>query len=260
MIKKEINSSPLIYYVSEEKQEQAIMFVHAAFANHTQYDSQVEFFARNFTVITVDLIGHGASTKTGKGDGMEKSAAYIKAILTEERIETIHLVGVSLGAVIVQDFANKYPDNVASLCCFGGYDINNFTPSLQKENGKAQGLMMIKAMFSVKWFAKSNKTISAYTEQAQEDFYQMNIQFPKKSFKYLAKLNTLINKHSKTKRNYPLLIGCGEKDIPTELKAVQMWKESEPDSILVIIVNAGHLVNMDAPDEFNKTVFDFISN
>ena len=145
-----------------------------------------------------------------------------------EKIEKIHIVGVSLGAVLAQDFANQYPDMVKSLACFGGYDINNFDMKMQKENSASQMLMMLKALFSIKWFAKANKKISAFTLQAQDDFYDMNIQFPKKSFMYLASLNSMVNKYQTGQRAYPLLIGCGEFDIPMELEAVKMWKDREP--------------------------------
>ena len=66
-------------------------------------------------------------------------------------------MGISLGAVLAQDFANRYPEAVQSLACFGGYDINNFDVKMQRENGASQMLMMLKALFSVKWFARSNK-------------------------------------------------------------------------------------------------------
>ena len=114
-------------------------------------------------------------------------------IMKEEKIGKIHMVGVSLGAVLAQDFANHYPDMVKSLACFGGYDINNFDMKMQRENSASQMLMMLKALFSIKWFAKSNKKISAFTLQAQNDFYDMNIQFPKKSFMYLSSLNSMVN-------------------------------------------------------------------
>lgn len=257
MISKKIDSTPMWYYISETKYDETILFLHSAFADHTQYAKQIEDFSQKFTVITADLIGHGKSTKTQKGDGIEKTSMYIKDILHAENIVKVHLVGVSIGAVLVQDFANKYPEMVASIACFGGYDINNFDTSMQKENGKAQGLMMLKAIFSIKWFAQSNKLISAYTPQAQEEFYQMNISFPKKSFMYLAGLNGMVNKCI-TKRSYPILIGCGDQDIPMELNAVEMWHTSEPNSQVMIFKNAGHLVNMDVPIEFNKVVMDFI--
>lgn len=84
-----------------------------------------------------------------------------------------------MGAVFIQDFANKYPDKVLSLACFGGYDINNFDIAKQKANSKGQMKMMLKALFSIKWFAKSNKKISAYTVDAQSEFYDLNIKFKK---------------------------------------------------------------------------------
>ena len=35
-------------------------------------------------------------------------------------------------------------------------------------------------------------------------------------------------------RAYPLLIGCGEFDIPMELEAVKMWKDREPQCKVVV--------------------------
>lgn len=125
---------------------------------------------------------------------IERTSEYILRILKLEGIQQVHLVGVSIGAVLIQDFANKYPEKVASLCCIGAYDINNFDPSIQKENRGKQIGMMLKALVSIKWFAKSNKSISAATLDAQEAFYQMNIKFKKHSFMYLANLSKLLNK------------------------------------------------------------------
>lgn len=59
-------------------------------------------------------------------------AVWTKEILKKEKIEKLHVVGISLGAVLAQDFANKYPETVQSLACFGAYDINNFATKMQK--------------------------------------------------------------------------------------------------------------------------------
>ena len=159
--------------------------------------------------------------------------------------------------VLAQDFANRYPEAVQSLACFGGYDINNFDVRMQRENGASQMRMMFKAIFSVKWFAEANRKISAYTLQAQKDFYEMNIQFPKKSFMYLASLNSMINVRQAKPRNYPLLIGCGKYDIPMERTAVEVWKKNEPECCVVIFDGAGHCVNMDVPNQFNAAMEEF---
>lgn len=260
MKQHQLENSPIVYYISEKENAQWILFIHAAFVNHSMFRAQIDYFRDKYNVLTLDMIGHGKSINTQKGDSIDKMSAWISEILKKEEIEKIHIVGISLGAVLAQDFANQYPEAVESLACFGGYDINNFDVKMQKENSAAQMLMMFKAIFSVKWFAKSNKKISAYTSQAQEDFYKMNIQFPKKSFMYLASLGSMVNVRQSKQRKYPLLIGCGEHDIPMERSAVEMWKEKEPECKVVIFQDAGHCVNMDVPQQFNKTLEEFWSN
>ena len=252
-----LSNSPIVYYVSGRNHDEWVLFLHAAFVDHKMFRAQTEYFKNKYNVLTVDIIGHGQSTDTKKGDRIDKMSAWIYDIMEAEQIQKIHITGVSLGAVLAQDFANCYPDAVRSLACFGGYDINNFDRKMQKENGAAQMLMMLKALFSVKWFAKANKKISAYTLQAQNDFYEMNIHFPKKSFRYLASLGSMVNVHQTKRRGYPLLIGCGKYDIPMELSAVEMWKNNEPDCKAVIFGHAGHCVNMDVPQEFNKIMEGF---
>lgn len=252
-----LGESPVVYYTSRKEKADWILFIHAAFVNHRMFQPQIDYFQDKYNILTLDIIGHGQSTKTRKGDSIDKMSAWINEILKAEKIERIHIVGISLGAVLAQDFANRYPETVQSLACFGGYDINNFDVRMQRENGTSQMRMMFKAIFSVKWFAESNRKISAYTLRAQKDFYEMNIQFPKKSFMYLASLNSMINVRQAKPRNYPLLIGCGKYDIPMERTAVEVWKKNEPECCVVIFDGAGHCVNMDVPNQFNAAMEEF---
>ncbi len=251
------DNSPIVYYVSGTDHKEWVLFLHAAFVNHNMFKAQADYFRDQYNVLTLDVIGHGNSIDTQKGDSINRMSAWISEILKKEKIDRIHIVGISLGAVLAQDFANRYPEAVQSLACFGGYDINNFDAKMQRGNSSAQMRMMLKAVFSVKWFAEANKKISAYTKQAQENFYEMNLAFEKKSFRYLASLNTMVNVCKTVPRKYPLLIGCGRHDIPAELSAVEMWKKNEPECRAVIFEGAGHCVNMDAPQEFNKVLEEF---
>lgn len=250
MNEKKLENTSIHYWINDTKVGSTIIFIHPAFANHTCFDTQLDYF-RDYRVITIDLIGHGKSI--GKGT-IEDTALYIKQIMEIEKIDKINLVGVSIGAVLVQDFANKYPNKVSSLTCIGGYDNNNFDKCLQRGNTKQQMKMMLKAMFSIKAFAENNKKISAYTNEAQEKFYQMNLEFKKSSFRYLATLGKLVNKYKTAKRDYPLLIGVGEYDNDMAKKASVVWHKSEPDSEYVEFSGAGHIVNMDTPEQFNKVL------
>lgn len=252
-----LERSPIVYYISEEKNKEWVLFIHAAFVNYNMFLPQIEYFKNKYNILAIDIIGHGNSTDAKKGDSIKKMSAWISEILKVQGIDKVHIVGISLGAVLAQDFANKYPHFIKSLACFGGYDINNFDIKMHKKNSAAQMSMMLKAMISVRWFAKSNMNISAYSQAAQRSFYEMNVKFPKRSFMYLASLNSMINVHKTQKREYPLLIGCGKYDLPMELSAIEMWKRNEPDCQVAIFENAGHCVNMDVPQKFNETLEKF---
>lgn len=255
---KEFNleNTPITYYIDDTANKDWVVFIHAAFVNHKMFEKQFEYFSGKYNLLAVDILGHGNSLKAGKGDTIEKMSYWLNQIFQKHNIEVAHLVGVSLGSVFIQDFANKYNNKVLSLACFGGYDINNFDTKKQKSNSKEQMKMMLKAIFSIKWFAKANKKISAYTSEAQEEFYKLNIQFKKKSFMYLAKLQNLINKFPNKQRKYKLLVGCGEYDIPMEIDIVNEWAEREHCD-KIIIQGAGHCVNMDKPKEFCTCLEDF---
>ncbi len=251
-----LENTPIAYYIDDSANKDWVVFIHAAFVDHRMFEKQFEYFSGKYNLLAVDLLGHGNSVHAKKGDNIEKMSEWIAQIFQKHGITAAHFVGVSLGAVFIQDFANKYESKVLSLTCFGGYDINDFDLKKQKGNSKEQMKMMMKALFSIKWFAKANKKISAYTAEAQEEFFKLNLQFKKKSFMYLAKLQNLVNKFPKKKREYKLLIGCGEHDIPMEIDIVNEWAEKE-NCEKVILQGAGHCANMDKPKEFNACLEDF---
>ncbi len=257
MEKLYLDNSPIAYYIDDTANNEWIVFIHAAFVDHRMFEKQYEYFAGKYNLLAIDILGHGNSIHTCKNDKIEKMSEWIHKIFEKQNISSAHFVGISLGAIFIQDFANKYENKVLSLACFGGYDINNFDINRQRANSKGQMKMMLKALFSIKWFAKANKKISAYTSDAQTTFYNMNIKFKKSSFRFMAGLNKLVNKYQKKQRQYKLLVGCGEHDTPMEIEIVNEWAEYEKCD-KIIFKGAGHCVNMDIPQEFNISLENFL--
>ncbi len=252
-----LDNSPIAYYIDDTANKEWLVFIHAAFVDRRMFEKQFDYFSGKYNLLAVDILGHGNSIHTRKGDSIDKMSDWLNRIFQKHNIPAAHFVGVSLGSVFIQDFANKYENKVLSLSCFGGYDINNFDIKRQNANSKAQMKMMIKALFSIKSFAKSNKKISAYTDEAQTAFYNLNIEFPKKSFMYMSGLQKLVNKYPKRQRQYELLVGCGEHDIPMEIEIVNEWAEYE-NCDKIIFKGAGHCVNMDTPQDFNTSLEKFL--
>lgn len=150
-----LKNSPIVYYIDDTPNKDWVVFIHAAFVDHRMFEKQFEYFSGKYNLLAVDILGHGNSINAKKGDSIEKMSLWINQIFEKHNITNAHFVGVSLGSVFVQDFANKHEGKVLSIACFGGYDINDFDPKKQKSNSRQQVKMMLKAIFFNKMVCKS---------------------------------------------------------------------------------------------------------
>jgi len=246
------------YYVSGDKGRETIVFLHAAFSDHTCFDGQRDFFARDFYVITVDLLGHGLS-KPGKAkDKIDKSVEHIFEILKQEGISSAHIVGVSMGSLIAQYFALKYPSQTLSLTALGGYNINHINKEINRSQRKEIVKWVFKIIFSMDAFRRYVSSVSAIYPESRQRIYASSKGFTRKSLIVMSGMGNIIAEREKTPRPYPLLILVGEKDIEPAKEASRQWHEEEPESDFQIIENAGHLANMDNPELFNKILSNSI--
>jgi pimeloyl-ACP methyl ester carboxylesterase len=55
----------------------------------------------------------------------------------------------------------------------------------------------------------------------------------------------------------PTLLLWGEKDVRSPLAVARQFQEAIPDAELVVIPGAGHVSNLERPEEFNRAVRDF---
>lgn len=250
-----------VHYFSNGKQDaESILFLHPAFSDHTCFDNQIDFFTENFNVITVDLLGHGLSSVGKSKDEIDQSAKHINQILIRENIEKVHIVGVSMGSLLAQDFALKFPSKILSVTALGGYDINSIYPEINKAQRKEMFSWLFKALFSMDSFRRYAASVSAIKENEQANFYKSTKGFTHKSFLAMSHLGSIITERENYIRPYPLLILSGEKDSELALQVAFKWHDKESENRFYVIKDAGHCANMDNPTEFNKTVLDFITN
>jgi pimeloyl-ACP methyl ester carboxylesterase len=58
----------------------------------------------------------------------------------------------------------------------------------------------------------------------------------------------------------PTLVVVGDRDKGDFLAIAKHLAEGIPDAELVVVTGAGHLVGLDAPDELNTLLLDFLSD
>jgi len=92
-----------------------LIFIHGIWANHLTWFNQLRYFANYTEIYAFDLLGHGKSDKPRVEYTPSLFVEIFKAFITELAIPTPILVGHSLGGIIAQSFALKYPDLVEKL-------------------------------------------------------------------------------------------------------------------------------------------------
>lgn len=93
-----------------------VVLIHGGCMSHRVWESQATaLLAAGYRVITPDLRGHGDSDKPAGPYTAERFAADIEALADELALESFALVGWSLGATIVSEFARTHPERVDRL-------------------------------------------------------------------------------------------------------------------------------------------------
>lgn len=246
------------YYVSGKENSDLIVFLHPAFSNHRAFVQQIDYFSKNYRVITIDLIGHGLSKANTSQDKIDSSSKHIERILEIEGFDKVHLVGVSMGALIAQHFALNNPDKIKSLTALGGYDINKENKEVEKAQRLSNLSLIFRAIFSMKSFRKKTSEITCKTEKGKALFYETAIQYERKSFMVMQGLRNVIKDRENINPQYPTFILTGEFDIDLAKKMAEEWHSEIDNSEYFMIENAGHCANIDKPLEFNKLVESFI--
>ena len=98
-----------------------IIFVHGWTCDETGWDAQVPAFDHGYRVVTLDLPGHGKSD--GPTDGkfsMELFARAVDAVRAEVGADKVVLVGHSMGAAVIRQYALDHPEHVAGLVAVDG--------------------------------------------------------------------------------------------------------------------------------------------
>ena len=146
--------------------------------------------------------------------------------------DKLNLVGLSLGGILAIDYAILHPEKVNSITLCGvPYEMPKKVLKIQNFIFK----LMPKRTFE-------NMGVS------KENFIQLT--------NSMAELN-IKEKISKLKCH--TLVICGEKD-SANIESANKLNENIKNSELKIIKNAGHEVNIDAPEKFAEIIKEFFVN
>ncbi len=110
----------LKYEIIDNRAEEWVVFVHGLGGSTKTWQKQIESFSESYNLLLLDLPGHGRNAdKTIYKVDPQKLHTGIKETLDHLHIDRAHFVGLSLGTIVIANFAVHYPDYVDTII-FGG--------------------------------------------------------------------------------------------------------------------------------------------
>lgn len=248
-----------IYYeLSGPEDAPIIIFTHGVGMDHRTFEKQIEAIKDNYRVIVWDLPGHGRSTlKEHKQRFTRMSSDCLYGLMNEVGVNTAVLVGQSLGSMIVQHFLIKYPSKVSATVHVPGIELKSHIGSWAKIFFSF--IMGMLHLIPKKTFYRAFGRHRAVKPEVQIYLSQTMEKTGKKLALRITKdmVYDLIDGMPAIDKR-PLLITYGEKDLFFIRKGSVKWHQKISDSKCVKILSANHIANQDNPEEFNKTLIDFL--
>ena len=245
-------------YIGDEGNGFPLVLVHGFLGSSKMWEPQIDFFKDYFRVITPDLPGFGRSNKAKSHNSIQSIANLLLDCLEEKKIDKFHLLGHSMGGMIVQEMAKKSGGKISKLVCYStgprGEMPGRFeTVDQSRENIKKNGLEVTAKNIAQTWFVLGEK--AKYFDLCLEAGKQTSIEAADNAL--IAIKNWHGVKNLQDIKNNTLII-WGDKDKSYNLEQVQTLEKNISDSNLVIFKGCAHNVHLEQPDQFNHTIKDFL--
>lgn len=98
--------------------KETLVLLHGFMENLSIWSDMEPHLSDNFSLLKIDLPGHGQSEIIAEVQTMEMMAEEVKKVLDHENISKIHLLGHSMGGYVSLAFAEKHPEYLKSLTLF----------------------------------------------------------------------------------------------------------------------------------------------
>jgi 3-oxoadipate enol-lactonase len=228
---------------------------------------QVPFLSTQFQVILVDNRDAGRSSKARQPYTIADMADDLAGLLDALGIQRSHLLGLSMGGMIAQEFALRHGDRLDRLVLTGtgAAPARSAVDPIQiwswvKANdatGDVFGGQQFVSLFSTA-FLRNHQAVRDTAELLASNPYPMNPEAYRRQADAYRQFDALDRLAAITA---PTLVVVGEQDLLTPPWIAREVAEAIPGARFEVIRGDGssHLVPIECPNEFNRLVLNFLS-
>ncbi|WP_143885187.1 alpha/beta fold hydrolase [Chryseobacterium binzhouense] len=98
--------------------KETLVLLHGFMENISIWNDLEKKLSKDFTLVKIDLPGHGKSETIAEVHTMELMADEVKKVLDQEKIKNFHILGHSMGGYVSLAFAEKFPQDLKTLTLF----------------------------------------------------------------------------------------------------------------------------------------------
>ncbi|PWI13973.1 alpha/beta hydrolase [Streptomyces sp. Act143] len=227
----------------------AILFVHGSGGHHAAWWQQVAALRDEFTVVTVDLRGFGKSDSAMPEFDGQDFPGDVVAVLDQEDLTDVMLVGQSIGSVAALRAALLRPERVTSVVLghsLGGIGHPELKELAAADRAEAVRLPVIDRLL----------TRPFQTERADMTFlFQQMGTFNVARMQDLRNLDTDGPSLEEIQASgVRVAFLAGEKDAVLSVKTVTRAHELLPGSHLEVVEGAPHSMYWETPGPYNAAV------
>ena len=259
-------------YYEETGSGRTVIFVHEFAGDMRSWEPQMRHFGRTYRCISYNARGYPPSdVPPDHGSYSQARAADdIKAVLDAAGADDAHIIGLSMGGFATLHFGFRHPRRARSLCVGGcGYGAepeqsdrfkaeaettaNLLTTGGMEKFADAYAHGPTRVQFENKdprGFAEFKRMLAEHSALGSANT-QLSVQRARPS------LYTLVDDMKKL--TVPTLIITGDEDWPCLMPGILM-KRNIASSALAVMPNAGHAINLEDPDVYNRIVGDFLAS
>lgn len=235
-----------------------IVFLHDGLVSSATWDGQMDAFARHFRAIRYDRRGYGQSYPP---KGPYSDVDDLHALFESLKLSRAILVGCSNGSKRAVDYTLAHPDRVEALVLIG--PVISGVP--YSEHFQRRGMVNFRPMFQeksreklIEAWAQDPYLIDAHNTRAKERLRELLTKDPGPL--------TAPSSHDPERPaagrlgeiHVPTLIVVGASDIPDVHAQAGVLEAGVKGARRVVFPGAGHLVQMEKPEELNREILGFL--
>lgn len=261
-MKLDVPGGSIDYETAGPRNGVPVVLVHGFPFSRAMWAPQVAALKADHYVVTYDVRGHGASEP---GDGQYTVELFVDdfiALIDRLHLKTVVGAGLSMGGYILLRAIERHPERFRGIVlCDTRSEADGNDGKVRRARQAADirkdGLAGFTEGFLRGVFAPS--TFDEKPEAVESIRAVINATDPKTiAGTLIALAGRTDSSPSLFRIAVPSLILVGREDALTPPSASQAMKDKIPGAELRVIPRAGHLSNLENPEEFNRHLGDFL--